>query len=89
MSAKYLNSILSKEPTAQPYLAPKLAMTPQPIETAPKENGERLLVFDEDWYIGWWHVQWGWQTYESMGHGEYDVISLSPTHWLPMPERPE
>lgn len=80
---KYLNSILSKEPTAQPYLGPKLAMTPQPIETASKESGNRLLLFDTDWFIGWWHPKWGWTTECTEG-----MFQINPTHWLPIPDRP-
>lgn len=57
--------------------------SPQPIETARKEPHAFLLLFDLDWYIGWWHMKQGWQT-----HGPYGVKEINPTHWMLMPDRP-
>lgn len=59
-------------------------MKPQPIETAPKEPTNLLLVFDGDWYVGWWNAKGFWATYGNDGW-----VAITPTHWLPLPPRPE
>lgn len=59
----------------------------QPISTAPRlgENDETilLLLFDDEWHIGWWHPQTGWTSYTARG-----VTAITPTHWLPVPQTP-
>jgi hypothetical protein len=59
----------------------------RPIETAPKEG--RLLLFDGEWYIGWWNPKQGWTTIGYVGHGESDFMPLSPDYWLPLPPNPK
>lgn len=65
------------------------------IETAPKEDGKRVLLFGRweddfrcidddipDMRIGYWsNFNRGWINLDS----NY----LYPTHWMPLPERPE
>lgn len=56
----------------------------QPITTAPREPFTNLLLFDGDWYIGWWHMRFGWVT-----QGEDGWRPIAPTHWMPLPPKPE
>ena len=66
----------------------------QPIETAPKD-GTRILVYMEGAIIeAWWE--------DGYSGGEWDCVSMSshgcgccrstndaPTHWVPLPAKPE
>lgn len=64
----------------------ELGDEPQPIATAPREPTLNLLLFDEDWYIGWWHMKHGWMTVSSSPNDA--VKRINPTHWLPLPPNP-
>lgn len=58
-------------------------LTPQPIETAPKD-GRRILIFDprQKWTEGWWKIS----NPTDMAWWENDAESEpAPTHWMPIP----
>lgn len=64
----------------------------RPIETAPKD-GTQLLLVSEDGVqvVGYWgkhnHVPlYGWLRPVEL-YGE-EVDGLDPTHWMPLPEKP-
>jgi hypothetical protein len=64
----------------------------QPIETAPKD-GTRILLFIEDQVIeGHWDDSWPmWCTayLSSHGCGCCSSSNEEPTHWMPLPAKPE
>ena len=57
-----------------------------PIETAPREVGQEVLVC---WYgLGaWWRVSayWDGRWWRGLTGG----VEVKPTHWMPLPEPPE
>ena len=59
----------------------------QPIETAPKERGLRVLVWS-NWFktptIAMYQDFGNYQCWE----GENGNRKLEPTHWKPLPEKP-
>lgn len=61
----------------------------QPIETAPKVHGMRILLFgSRGIIIGYWRgapatKTGGW--WQQVGDGG----ELLPTHWMPLPEPPQ
>lgn len=60
---------------------------PQPIDTAPKD--ERILVYNA--VTGWYSSEYSqeaktWVLYFWSKKGEWYP---HPTHWMPLPERPE
>jgi hypothetical protein len=75
----------------------------QPIETAPKEEGHWIIVWDADYelpmVVHWWGglelVNGQWEPNE-FGEWSADLRmkdrgpnSTSPTHWMPLPAPPE
>ena len=63
-------------------------LTPEPIETAPKDGWEGALVNDPQvgWVEAYWHpVDKGWYS-NNYGDGDaQNALELFPTHWLPLP----
>jgi hypothetical protein len=58
---------------------------PRPIDTAPKD-GTRILGHDRS---GWREMWWKEDLYEgSFWQDEFDS-EPEPTHWLPLPDKPE
>ena len=54
----------------------------QPIETAPKDGTEILVVEpDGEMYVAFWNI------YESLWF--YGVDLCVPTHWMPLPQPPQ
>lgn len=73
-------------------------LTPQPIETAPK-NGTRILGYDASFEDScseapWQPVFWSESLYQacevppSWLSSDYNHEERRPTHWLPIPRRP-
>jgi hypothetical protein len=57
---------------------------PQPIDTAPREPGQPLLLFcpeQDGWHTGEWH-QGEWT--DALTRSKH----LDPTHWIGVPENP-
>ena len=59
----------------------------QPISTAPKDGAEIIVVVDGNVGAAMWCIiahgfLWSWDH----GYGYGDTIS--PTHWMPLPEPP-
>lgn len=55
----------------------------QPIETAPKDGNDMLIVTHwKDIYVGYWDLM-----DERFMESEYVVI-YEPTHWMPIPKPP-
>jgi hypothetical protein len=64
----------------------------QPIETAPKIDGDRLLVVKDCghgtlpsqsiayWISGEWHID--------SAHRTLDALGYRATHWMPLPKPP-
>ena len=66
----------------------------QPIDTAPKDGTDIVLVKEDDpdaeaeFAIGQWFVA-GW-CFMSTPIGDLPaLIGFTPTHWMPLPEPPE
>lgn len=61
----------------------------QPIETAPKD-GTRLLLCEADQpgepCVGWW-IAGQWRDMGDIGCDGQD--DYQPTHWMPLPMKPE
>jgi hypothetical protein len=60
-------------------------MTPQPIDTAPREEEDPLLLYCPEhggWRIGGLFER-RWVDFATM------TLELEPTHWLPIPPDPE
>ena len=67
-----------------------------PIETAPKDGREILLLIDNKWVIGDWYTNpydvnnqyWSasMAPYHGCGCCADDVPQNKVTHWLPLPE---
>jgi hypothetical protein len=64
----------------------------QPIETAPRDGSDILLIcntaYTPEASIGWWSAD-GWRHYsrpEEKWHG--GVVKWFPTHWMPLPAPP-
>jgi hypothetical protein len=64
----------------------------QPIETAPKEFGPDILVWDGQFVtLAWWHgdedeEEQYWRDSTAPDHSDG---RLNPTHWMPLPEPPK
>lgn len=70
----------------------------QRIETAPKEQGARFLVFGGTWFgeISGSHpnnnivlVEWSFGEFLVPDGDYYSVWIVKPIHWMPLPEPPE
>jgi len=69
-------------------------MTWQPIETAPKDE-TTVIIGGNGWvdvgfftYVRNWKGQHGWYLLEESWR-KYEVSTIEPTHWMPLPEPPE
>ena len=91
---------LARQDAATPVctgsVEPRLHVTWQPIETAPKDGREVLALglrhgdygYTDD-EKGWTGIRWmnkGWQ--ETKPTGRYSN-GFTPTHWMPLPAPPE
>lgn len=61
----------------------------QPIESAPKDSVTAFLGWDgDDMFVTYW-CEWprfrGWYK----GEDQYETFLWEPTHWMPLPARPE
>lgn len=65
---------------------------PQPIETAPRDGTEVLVLVGRSWFVSRWSRPWlngapnpnypeGWEPH-------MDAQPWAPTHWHPLPEIP-
>lgn len=75
------------------YAAPSAPEGWQPIETAPKDGTEILAYgyarcdgsrYANGQHIAWWDAELGWT-----GRDPDDRVTLHPSHWRPLPPRPE
>lgn len=82
--------VASKAPIIEPhgvsnkvlFIRADLAPQWQPIETAPREELEDLILFNGKVFVGgWWEGVWA----DSVS----DYASPQPTHWMPLPQPPE
>jgi hypothetical protein len=56
----------------------------QPIETAPN-GGQNVLTYGEEHgFAVAWSMGSGWFS----GHDEEACYEVTPTHWMPLPDRP-
>lgn len=69
----------------------------QPIETAPKDNKEGLLLFFPRWGCirGYWHddkyaskPKPHWYNDRVRLFGKKETCANQPTHWMPLPDAP-
>ncbi len=66
-------------------------MTWQPIKTAPKKDGVRLLMYRRAITIGYWSDEFGWcdeAEHISEEGWPNQIIAFKPTHWMPLPPPP-
>lgn len=62
----------------------RLATEPRPIESAPKD-GTVILGHDRN---GWREMWWNEDMYEGDCWRDHADSEPNPTHWLPLPPRP-
>ena len=86
---KYDHSISLPIGEAERLVAPRpMLVAWRPIETAPKTDGEFILLYDKEldhYAVGEW-----WKIPEHRDGGEWwdGESPLFPTHWMPLPEPP-
>jgi hypothetical protein len=75
-------------------LAAMMSPAPQPIESAPRDGTEILAwwVNGHGWTISWWSISGGDMWVSGPPDSEYGYEyekKYQPTHWLPLPPKPE
>ncbi len=63
----------------------------QPIETAPKD-GTDILVYNDDGHVyeaRYDYDKWRFATADQHGCGCCAGYDDAPTHWMPIPDKPE
>ena len=61
-------------------------MTWHPIETAPKDGTEILVITPFGMAVACWRDDW-W-TVDDFKHGPFSLRGPAPTHWAELPEPP-
>ena len=70
-------------------------MSWQPVETAPKDGSDIILLIEDVAIQAYWdkskYARPGWQpiTLSSHGCGCCSSSNEDPTHWMPLPEAPK
>lgn len=57
------------------------------MDEAPRDGREVKLLTHEGEYVGYFK-QW-WYPYEIEGFTVTGIVSVNPTHWMPLPEPPK
>jgi len=64
----------------------------QPIETAPKDGTDILVMTGETMHVVRWiniHGDFDYWAVDDNKHGPFTLRGKAPTHWLPLPETPK
>ena len=64
----------------------------QPIETAPKDGTDMLVMTGETMHVVRWiniHGDFDYWAVDDNKHGPFTLRGKAPTHWLPLPETPK
>ena len=64
----------------------------QPIETAPKNGTDILVMTGETMHVVRWiniHGDFDYWAVDDNKHGPFTLRGKAPTHWLPLPEPPK
>ena len=64
----------------------------QPIETAPKDGTDILVMTGETMHVVRWiniHGDFDYWAVDDNKHGPFTLRGKAPTHWLPLPEPPK
>ena len=64
----------------------------QPIETAPKDGTDILVMTGETMHVVRWiniHGDFDYWAVDDNKHGPFTLRGKAPTHWMPLPEPPK
>ena len=64
----------------------------QPIETAPKDGTDILVMTGETMHVVRWiniHGDFDYWAVDDNKHGPFTLRGKAPTHWMPLPETPK
>ena len=64
----------------------------QPIETAPKDGTDILVMTGETMHVVRWiniHGGFDYWAVDDNKHGPFTLRGKAPTHWMPLPEPPK
>lgn len=64
----------------------------QPIETAPKDGTDILVMTGETMHVVRWiniHGGFDYWAVDDNKHGPFTLRGKAPTHWMPLPELPK
>ena len=64
----------------------------QPIETAPKNGTDILVMTGETMHVVRWiniHGDFDYWAVDDNKHGPFTLRGKAPTHWMPLPEPPK
>ena len=64
----------------------------QPIETAPKDGTDILVMTGETMHVVRWiniHGDFDYWTVDDNKHGPFTLRGKAPTHWMPLPDPPK
>ena len=64
----------------------------QPIETAPKDGTDILVMTGETMHVVRWiniHGDFDYWTVDDNKHGPFTLRGKAPTHWIQLPEPPK